>query len=445
MMAQSPSSSLPKQCASGGWADLKAAYRLLSNEAVSPHDLQSPHQALTREACASRPVVLCVQDTSELDYTTRRERIAGLGPIGDGHGWGMLQHSALAVTPEGRLLGVLNQIWHVRTPVSEGETAAQRRRRWRESMLFSDTVRAVGQLEGTRLVHVADRGADVAELMHQCRREHVGFVFRAAPDRCVGDGSDHLWNFVAASKVLATQTVPVAAQKGHGATHPPKKARAAKVQLRGVPVTLDAPKDQRGLGPLSALAVLVREHRPPKNTQGLEWMLLTSEGPNPGESMACWAQRIVPWYRHRWLIEEWHRALKEGCRLEDSQLDQATDIARLAAVLSVVAVRLIQLKQLAAEPHGGADEPTDAIAAAALRACVPAMWIRVVAKVGRADPDRLTPRQFWHAIARRGGWIGRKNDRPPGWKVIWRGWSDIALLVSGAELFAPPDTALTSG
>lgn len=138
-MDQSPQCSLPEQCGSGGWADLKAAYRLLSNEAINPHDLQGPHRALTRDACARLPVVLCVQDTSELDSTRRRERIAELGPIGDGNGWGMLQHSALAVTPGGGLMGLLNQIWHVRTPVPEGETSAQRRARWRESMLFGDT------------------------------------------------------------------------------------------------------------------------------------------------------------------------------------------------------------------------------------------------------------------------------------------------------------------
>lgn len=140
---------------------------------------------------------------------------------------------------------------------------------------------------------------------------------------------------------------------------------------------------------------------------------------------------MLRWYSRRWLIEEWHRALKEGCRMEASQLQSAQAIARLAAVLGVVAVRLLQLRDLAGDAlrtgHPEADHP------AALRAAVPALLIQVVALHRGQDPAMVTPRQFWRAVARKGGFIGRKSDGRPGWKTIWSGWYDYLRMAEYAE------------
>ncbi len=69
-----------------------------------------------------------------------------------------------------------------------------------------------------------------------------------------------------------------------------------------------------------------------------------------------------------------------------------------------------------------------------MQAAVPRTWIVIVSMLAKVNAARLTPRQFWLTIARRGGWIGRKRDGRPGWKVIWRGWYDIHMMVQGAEL-----------
>ncbi|MDV7399794.1 transposase DNA-binding-containing protein, partial [Arthrospira platensis SPKY1] len=82
-MMQQPGASLPKQA--GCWRDLKAAYRLLSHPGVDPHAIQGPHRALTHAACADHRVVLCVQDTTGLDFS-HRKAMTGLGKIGDGGG-----------------------------------------------------------------------------------------------------------------------------------------------------------------------------------------------------------------------------------------------------------------------------------------------------------------------------------------------------------------------
>jgi len=171
------------------------------------------------------------------------------------------------------------------------------------------------------------------------------------------------------------------------------------------------------------------EEDPPTGETALEWMLLTSE---PVLSNAD-AKQCLRRYEKRWTIEEWHRAEKEGCRVECSQLDDIDDLQRLVALAGVVAVRMLQLRDLA-----DADSP-DAENPAALQQAAPPEWIALVSRLADMAPETLTPRAFLLAIARRGGYLGRKHDRRPGWKVLWRGWYDIERMAEGLALMrAPP-------
>ena len=150
-------------------------------------------------------------------------------------------------------------------------------------------------------------------------------------------------------------------------------------------------------------------------------MLLTSE-PVASFADAC---VITTYYQARWVIEEWHRVLKEGCALEESQLEEAEALRRLSAILSVVAIRMLKLRDLA-QGSGQMD-------AAMLRAQVDDVWILVVATLAQISVEALTPLEFWRTIAKKGGFIGRKSDGKPGWKVIWRGWYDVSQMVRYAE------------
>lgn len=121
-MAEEPTASLPDR--SGSWAELMGAYRLLNNPRVDPAEIQRSHWRWTYQRCSNHPVVLCVQDTSDIDFTGHAAK-KGLGPIGRQKGQGFLQHSALAVLPDGRLLGVLHQRWQVRVAAPAGEPASR--------------------------------------------------------------------------------------------------------------------------------------------------------------------------------------------------------------------------------------------------------------------------------------------------------------------------------
>ncbi len=149
----------------------------------------------------------------------------------------------------------------------------------------------------------------------------------------------------------------------------------------------------------------------------------------------------------RWVIEEWHKVEKTGCRLEASQLKDAEAIKRLAAMTGVVAVRMLQLRDLA---RAASDSTEDPIAASgdqpsAIQAVAPRTWLIVVAHLAKCRPEELTPRVLWLTVARRGGFLGRKNDGSPGWQTIWRGWYDVMTMVQGIEILQGQSSEGTYG
>lgn len=435
MMAAAPQTSLPQQC--GSWSDLKAAYRLLNNPAVDPDAIQDVHRKLTREACAKHAVVLCVQDDTYLSFNSRTHT-KGLGKLATGKGRGLVQHGTLAVTPAGKLLGLLDEFWFRRIDAPEQETRGERNARWREADVWSDAVRRVGPPPArTRFVHVMDRAGDNLETIRACDDAGVGYIIRAKHDRRVEGATDKLWSFMAKQSISSTMTVWVGKQTD-AAGRVTRRAREAKLSVRFSRVQLEHPWNHSG-SPREAesvFAVYLCEDRPPKDVDPIDWMLLTGEE----VTTVADAERIVEWYTQRWVIEEWHRVEKEGCRVEASQLDDAEDIKRLAAIISINAVRMLQLRDLAGfttkrrSARSEAEEQSQD--RKALQNAVPISWLVVVGSMAGTDPTELTPRDFWLTIAKRGGWPGRKSDGNPGWKTIWRGWYDVQVMANGVELAA---------
>jgi hypothetical protein len=408
--------SLPKQC--GCWAATKAAYRLLSHPEVTPGAILGPHTRLTRQRCVGHPLVLCVQDTTEMNFTAHA-KVKGLGRIGDGHGRGFEQHATLAVTPGGRLIGVLDAHYCLKTERPEGETRTQMESRWSMGDLWPDAVNRAGPgPEGCRFVHVADRGGDCFGMMRACKDRGVGFLIRARSDRHVEDHATKLWSHAEAGVVAGTKSIKVRRHKSRPGSVP----RTTGVEVRFTPVRIDAPARSVDR-PIDAWAVHVKEPAPPKDEEAVEWLLLTSEPLTTPEA----ALQAVCWYQRRWVIEEWHKAQKDACRLEASQLDDRADLERLAAVLGVVAVWLLQLRDMARADGPEADDPV------MLRSIVPPAWIRVVARMSKQKEAAMTPRTFFMALARRGGFLGRTHDGHPGWKTVYLGWADYAKMVEFVE------------
>jgi len=421
MMARSPDQSLPKQA--GGWPDLKAAYRLLSNDRVEPTAIGAAHREQVWHESMKHPVVLCVQDDTDMQ---------SVKVVGRRH----IQHTTLAVVPGGGVLGVLDQRWFARPTPPANETRAQRMGRWRESCVWSDAAESLGKAEGgcrgCRLIHVSDRASDDLSFMAACERQGHGFVIRARHDRRVEEAQDKLWSRMGHAPELGTLTVQVGEQRTGGRIT--RRGREAVVTIRVASVTLDppwnhpAPASAPGSAPVprKVQAIYLRESDPPKDIEAIDWMLLTSESAEHFDD----ARRLIGYYQQRWVIEEWHRVIKEGCRLKQSQLDSVDSLQRLAAILSIIAVRLLQMRDLA----DSSINPDTANDPKALQRTTPWTWIALVAALAGTPPEQLTAQQFWRTLALRGGWPGRKRDPRPGWKVLWRGWYDLTQMARGVEL-----------
>ncbi len=67
-LASKPAASIPAAC--GGWGETIAAYRSLGQESLEWHNILQPHIDCTLKRSQHHSVVLCLQDTTELDFAT---------------------------------------------------------------------------------------------------------------------------------------------------------------------------------------------------------------------------------------------------------------------------------------------------------------------------------------------------------------------------------------
>ena len=206
-------------------------------------------------------------------------------------------------------------------------------------------------------------------------------------------------------------------------SRPGTKARRARVQLSRTSACLSGPWRPGGRqADLAELQVVeVKEVDPPADVEPLHWILLTSL-PYLGLTQA---RRIVGRYTARWHIEEYHKALKSGAGVERSQMDQACRLETLVAVLSLVAIRLLNTKLMARACPGQAWEPGQ----------MGAEGLQILADRFGEPKGGWTQASFWVSVARLGGFIGRKGDGEPGWQTIWRGWQRLVWMSLGLEHF----------
>jgi hypothetical protein len=416
-MAQDPSASLPAQMKT--WKEVIALYRLLDEPDVTFEALMHPHFQQTRQQIEAHPVVLLVQDGTELDLSTHRQ-MTGLGPIGNGTTSGLLLQTVLAIDPRSRtVLGCAMQEAFVRTPIPAGETRSKRRQRAeRETDVWMRLVKRLGSVSTpTMAVHVGDRGADLFGFFEACLSTHTSFLVRAAHNRRIApeeEAQQYLLSQVRRWPPSGSRRFEVPASHG-------RKARVTTVQLAFDHVTLLPPRLEKRYGPdpLPLWAIRVWEEQPPEGEEALEWLLLTSV---PTETVAQ-AWEHAEWYGCRWVVEEYHQSLKTGCRIEARLMQTADRLVRLLGLLSPIAVRLLQLRDLTRrEPNQPA------------WTCIEADLLTVVAMQAQLDPGTMTVEVFCNEVARLGGYLARRRDGPPGWKTLWTGWLHAQTLLEGFHL-----------
>ena len=415
-LAENPQGSLPAQMHT--WKETKALYRLLDEPDVTLAALMQPHMQQTREQATSSGVVLLVQDTTAIDLS-HRGKISGVGQIGNERGRGFFVQTVLAVRPQTReVLGCLAQEPFVRIPAPDGEQRYQRRKREeRETDVWIRQVQTIGTpAAGSMWVHVGDRGADMFPFFQACQATQTHFLLRAAQNRRVQESEDEISYSLTQARGFPSQASrPFEVPARHG-----RQARSTQLQLAFGQMTLLPPRNEPRASkePLTVWVIRVWEEQAPEGEEPLEWVLLTSVPTTTLEH--AWER--VDWYRHRWLVEDYHQCLKSGCRIEQRQLQTVDGLIRLLGLLSPLAGRLLQVRASAREdPERPAHE------------VIEPLMLAVLAQRTGHSPLTMTVGTFWTEVARLGGYLARSHDGPPGWRTICKGWLSLQTFLEGVH------------
>lgn len=433
LVGAQPSASLPQACA-GEPGALKAAYRFFDNTGVEAQAILASHVQATSARLVGESLVLAVQDTTYLDYSSH-PATTGLGPLGSSKQRGMLVHTTLALTPERLPLGLLAQQILIRDAATYAGLADHKTRpiAEKESIKWLRSVAAVRAAAAahpdTRFVSVGDREADVYDLFVLDRPANVDLLVRATQDRRV-DGPDRsLHATVAAAPVTATMTVSVPPRNG-------QPGREAHLRVRHAPVVLRPPK-HRAADHLPSVAIWVvqaREETPPAGQVPVAWLLLTT---CPVASAQDALERVA-WYACRWGIELLHKVLKSGCRIEVKQLETADRLIRCLAMYSVVAWRVLYAVMLArAVPDASCEALLSTDEWQAL------FCITHRTTVLPTVPPRLGDAVRW--IAHLGGFVQRNRSALPGITVLWRGLQRLYDLTAMFKVMRPASSSRTCG
>jgi hypothetical protein len=406
-----------------GESEREALYRFLRNTRVSDTRLIEPHLEATCRRMHERPLVLVAHDTTEFSFPGESRR-PGLGKLPNGQGF--LGHFALAVDPAGRVpLGICG-LETIFRDTKRGEAEARRRAPDKESLRWHRLAHAVEErAQHPAIIHLMDREADTYETLAKLAAGRRRFVIRQKHDRVAEVGGDNVVSLmarVATAPAMLEREVRISRRSrqrpaGPRKSHPPREGRLAHLCVAALTAVLHRPKKRAGQLPqtLTVNVVRVWEPQPPPGDEAIDWYLLTTESITTPDEVAA----VVDYYRARWLIEEYFKALKLGCSFEKRQLENRSSILNALMLFLPIAWKLLLMRALSRLPH---DVPASEVLSE-LQSQV------LAAELGRRLPANATARDALLAVAQLGGHI--KSNGPPGWQVIGRGYQDLLLLERG--------------
>lgn len=455
-MSHQPDASLPQCC--GDAAAAKAAYRFFDHDELNFNGLLAGHLQATWKRVGQRSVdaapVLLLEDSTTFNFQ-RHAPTEGLGPLGNVRSTdqGLWLHSTLALSAEGHCLGFVHAHCWARDPDKTGQRHQRHQRaaqdkeshRW-VSSLQKIAPQAAEQAPGRKLIRIADREADLWEVLAETRRhlqagESLHVLTRSRHDRRV--------------EVLRTGTEPAnashtqeqslweALKQGHQAerqtlalpgrsARPGKEAAAARqadlevryCAVRVQPASRSEPTSQEAV---ACWAVEAREPQPPEGCEPLHWRLLTTWPVKDGQT----AVEVLRWYRLRWQIEVMHKVLKSGLGFEQRGLRTGQRLEAVLALSLIVGWRILGLM------HQGRQEATRQELASQVLEPDECEVLQMLRKAGGRKLMReqgLNLQEASEEIARLGGWLGRTRDPPPGVVVLWRGLQTLASQMQGFRL-----------
>lgn len=417
--ADAPTASTFGSC-EGDIAASEGAYRFLRNHAVDPKSIDTGVALSVIEQCKGYKLLLSIQDTAsvEVAHSSLRKEL-----VEEGNPTGFLVHSTLMVEAEsGFPLGLIDQARWTRPKdrASKNKNGTEVRRKYieKESYRWETASRHMVEMMGdvSNVITVCDREGDVYEFLQYHQEHALRYIVRAAQNRRLAEGTS-LWKAMEQMPILGYRVVqieqrgpwkPACEKKREG-----RQARETTLEIRGGQTKLLWPKKDKpeSAAVVTVNVVYVREVEPVEGHEQLTWRLLTTE---PVETLEA-ADFVVSCYEKRWVIEEFHKSWKVGCRLEERPLQSLKAVERFMAISASIGVRLLQFQCIArVDP----DAPCDRLLTTEEWQCLYA--ISNPRKPLPAKPPALS--WAYYTIAKMGGWMDTKRNGRVGWQSVWKGW-----------------------
>ena len=403
-------------------------YRFIRSEHVESAALLEPHIEATAARAETLPHVLCVHDTTEFSWGVRdgkmREHLGRLSVRRQGFKW----HSSIVTSADDvrAPLGTVaaQPFVHKSVCPDEATLAVWEERggifpneKWRWYRGIDEAEARLDKVQ--RVTHVMDREGDDFEMLFCLDTDEYDYVVRMCVERnvCTGprrDEYESIKDALGRETWSDTRTVELSARPASRASkaHPVRRARSATLKARAARVEIRRPESvpaAHAPDRLGVHVVQVTEVDAPEGEEPIEWLLITSHPVGTDEEI--W--QVIDWYRGRWVIEEFFKAIKTGCGYSALQHKSAKTLLCALAASAVIAHHLLVLRHLARHA------PT-----APAEAVVTEIQLEVLkATKEKYLSDEPTDHEAMTAVAKLGGHI--KSNGEPGWQVLGRGWQRL--------------------
>ena len=419
---------LPAACQD--WASTKAAYRFFSNPRVDESVILAGHFAATRSRiAATKGPVLILHDTTEFSY--RRDNPQTIGKTHITYCarkrpsmitvCGLLMHSSLALTPEGKPLGLTAIKFWTRKKFKGARSLYRKVNVTRipierkESIRWLENIKQSTQWANpSRCVHIGDRESDIYELFCVAQLLETNFLVRTCADRLAGSGGTTVAKVMSREPIRGTHKIEVLDAN--------RQSVQVQLKIRYRQMTIHPPTGKKKGYPSQKLTVIhACECGKPTGRKPIHWKLLTNLPVNDLNS----AIEKLDWYAQRWKIETFHKVLKSGCRAEDAKLRTAQRLTNMLAVLCIIAWRVFWLTMV--NRTNPASPPSTVFTSTEIN-----ILNHLAGQTPISSKRRIS--HYLMIVAKLGGYLARGHDPPPGNMVLWRGLARLTDIHLGFEL-----------
>lgn len=417
---------------SGTWKDEIANNRFLSNPKVTPHEIMKGVCSKVAESVTGKHILI-LEDSSELNYSLKKDKITGLGKIGRGKEFGYEIHPNLAIDAEGYDVYGISAMYSWKrkedTNSKSSNVRAYKNPAEKESGRWITTAQEsinVCSSASMRTV-VCDREADFYEMFSQIpdKEKNNHILVRCSKNRNLYQEEEHLFEYIDKLSVKFEYTIELPKTDK-------RSAHEAKLEVKYSTVKIKRPaafwnSSAPSYIELNIIDVKEKQESVIKEEEPVHWRLFTSHSIENNEK----ALLVIKWYCARWWIEQLFRTLKnKGFRIEDAQVEQYEKLEKLVLFAIITSVTILQLT---IARNGISSTKINVVFTKPEIVLLQILCKKYEGKTEKQKnpyPEDSLAYGSW-VIARLGGWKGYASQIPPGPVTMLEGIRSFNNILEG--------------